>query len=268
MTKQTNRPGLTLTELLVVLAILALLASLVVVRLSGILERSQSAVQASSLSDVARTIENYYGIHKSYPDGWDTLVEGSGLYGAGRNSHTLHPNLVSMLNGTPAPLDAATTGASLKAVGINHGTTHVDPTSFPDLSPSDSGSNPDGLHSGHFVGGHGGGSALSVVFLNKSNSAVDYLLKNELNLPSSVVASHQFIVLGFGPRNWAVSEIVQQAPLVESGDPGRYYSRALAVFMLGNSAQEKAQFVGVIGPDGRSIRQSINDFNEQSVRDH
>jgi prepilin-type N-terminal cleavage/methylation domain-containing protein len=257
------RRALTLVELLVVVAILALLAGLILAKMGGILERSQSAVQAANIHDSSRFIETYYALHKTYPDGWDLLVEGTAA-GASTMYSKLSPQVAAMLQVTQLSSDQIN---SLRAIGINHANIHNAAHPF----PSDSAGTDVGV--GVHLIGHGGAAEHDqVVTLNKTNPAADQLLRADFNLPSygatSYVATHTFVVFGFGPKNWAVSEVVQAAPMLESLDAGRYYARALAVFAVPNTGTEKAAFVGVFGPDGRSLRTSQADYNKQAPRDH
>lgn len=69
------RSGFTLIEMLVAMAILALLLSLVVPRYFDSLDRSKDAVLMENLKTTRDVIDKFYGDHGRYPDSLAELVE-------------------------------------------------------------------------------------------------------------------------------------------------------------------------------------------------
>lgn len=71
-----NRQGFTLIEILVVVAIIALLASMVIIGLRGAQARGRDARRISDLKQVQTGLELYYSSNGKYPDTLDqaTLV--------------------------------------------------------------------------------------------------------------------------------------------------------------------------------------------------
>lgn len=69
------RRGFTLIEMLVAMAILALLLSLVVPRYFDSLDRSKDAVLMENLKTTRDVIDKFYGDHGRYPDSLAELVE-------------------------------------------------------------------------------------------------------------------------------------------------------------------------------------------------
>jgi general secretion pathway protein G len=76
--KLNRQRGLTLFELLVVLAILAFLATLVAPRVVGYLGRAKTDIARTQASNIASSLELYYldyGRYPELPDGLTALVE-------------------------------------------------------------------------------------------------------------------------------------------------------------------------------------------------
>ena len=69
------RRGFTLIEMLVAMAILALLLSLVVPRYFDSLDRSKDAVLMENLKTTRDVLDKFYGDHGRYPDSLAELVE-------------------------------------------------------------------------------------------------------------------------------------------------------------------------------------------------
>lgn len=73
-----RRRGLTLIELVVVLAILVALVGLVVSLFPGLVARASRSTTASSLQDVARAVQINYTTTLSYGSGFDSLLNSGG----------------------------------------------------------------------------------------------------------------------------------------------------------------------------------------------
>ena len=256
------RKAMTLMELVVVIGIMALLAAITIPKLIDVFERSRSGTQAYSIAEASRMVETHYGIYKKYPDGWDALTDsGSKIYSK------LSPNLIGT---TATPGTFFTTHSltdlqisSLSRVGMSHVFLH-DATSV----PSDSGT--DRRHFGDGSGHDGTANIRTLVAVDKTAGTDGYnLLVNEFNLTpnnsTKLLDNNVFIVLGFGPKNTAVQSVVQGAPLMEHLDPTKYYSRALAVFQVPLTSGASARFVGIFGPDGRTLKTSISDYQSGEV---
>jgi len=264
---QVRRPvrrGFSLAELLVVIGVIALLAAIIIPRLADVYERSRSGVQAYSLTDASRTIENFFGVNKKYPDGWDTLtVDGGTLYT--KLSPGLGGTRTFLTTGTLTP-DQVT---SLNLAGIGHVFLHDATTS----AYSDSGT--DRRHFGTGSGHDGTANINTVAVVNKAAGTDGLsLLINDFGLNPNksasdttmpIITGNTFVAFGFGPRCNVVTNMSQSAPLFEAADPTKYYARGIAVFQVPNTGTTRAKFVGMIGPDGRTSRTSLGDYQSGQV---
>ncbi len=79
-----RRRGLTLIELVVVLAILVALVGLVVSLFPGLVARASRSTTAATLRDISRTVQIHYTTSLNYGSGYDSLVttNGTALYSA------------------------------------------------------------------------------------------------------------------------------------------------------------------------------------------
>ena len=71
------RGGLTLLELVVVMAILIALAGILVPVFPDLLARASTSTGATNLTEVAKAVQMYQGLYRSYPDLLDSLVDGT-----------------------------------------------------------------------------------------------------------------------------------------------------------------------------------------------
>jgi general secretion pathway protein G len=73
-TRAVIRSGFTLVELLVVMAILALLLTIAVPRYMNSVEKSREAVLRANLALTRQMLDKYFEDNGKYPDGLDSLV--------------------------------------------------------------------------------------------------------------------------------------------------------------------------------------------------
>lgn len=72
---KTGKSGFTLVELLVVMAIIALLLSIAAPRYFHSVERAREAVLHENLATTRHALDKYYGDNGKYPDTLDMLVQ-------------------------------------------------------------------------------------------------------------------------------------------------------------------------------------------------
>ena len=87
LSKRT-RDGFTLVELLVVMAIVAMLLTLAVPRYFGSVQKSKEAVLKQDLTRIRDSLDKYYGDVGKYPDTLDDLVVRKYLRGIPRDPIT------------------------------------------------------------------------------------------------------------------------------------------------------------------------------------
>lgn len=271
---QRRARAFTLIELVVVIAVLALIAALVVPKMMDIYDRSRSGTQAYSLSDIDRQINIYYALNHKYPEGWDSLLtavnpstEPSGVYAK------LAPTLTAAggyIVTTPHALTADQI-TSLNNAGVSHMFAHDATTTDVNYSASER----------HHLGvsgttGHDGTANLGQVLTidttfdttTHTGSKGYNLLVNDFglgantdgaNVPSRI-AAHTYVVFGLGYKSSIVQAQIEEAPVLENAASASSYARALCVFEIPNTGTEKALLVGVLGPDGRTKREALSDY--------
>lgn len=79
MLLRINNSGFTLVELLVVMAIIALLLSIAMPRYYNSVEKSREAVLRQNLSMTRQALDKYFGDNGKYPDTLEQLVSGKYL---------------------------------------------------------------------------------------------------------------------------------------------------------------------------------------------
>src|SRR4051812_43606226 len=74
--KRPQRVGLTLMELVVVMAILIALAAIVIPLMPGMLGRAERASRATNSQEIYKCIQLFQSMYSHYPNDWDALTDG------------------------------------------------------------------------------------------------------------------------------------------------------------------------------------------------
>src|SRR5262245_30946976 len=101
--------GLTLIELVVVVAILGILAAMLLPKFEGLQGAANEAAAASSAVDAAKLIGQYKTVKTVYPDRWDSLTDGQNMVQSGSVA-LQRLGLHSELTGTGTSTDKLTLG--------------------------------------------------------------------------------------------------------------------------------------------------------------
>jgi prepilin-type N-terminal cleavage/methylation domain-containing protein len=237
------RRGLTLIELVVVVAILGVLAAMLLPKFEGLQNAADHAAAASSVADTAKLIETYKSSKMVYPDGWDSLTDGAAMWTSG-NVGTKTKGLDDELAGKLTVMTTALTAAQVSAfqsVGIN---TILNVTTTSTDRPGDMFTTPVLLS-----------TSTKLVVVNNSNSdgmkIIDHVYRqNKLAGATSgtLPANTQLVVFGLGPQNALLTgNSMMEAPTYGHVNAQYIYNRLLVVFELTAS---KVTFKAVLGADG------------------
>jgi len=241
--------GLTLIELVVVLAILVALVGLVLAFFPGLLSRASRSTSASSIQDVARAVQVNYTTALTYGTGYDSLLNtgGAALFSK------LAPLSAAQM-ARVASLDAAD-AAALGALGINS-YRHLDNTIANDATFNVSEAAPVSIAAG------------SVPVATISS----VLVQNSLRGNYAVVgATPIYVVFGLNKLASIVggNQMLQDAPVRAGADanenPTTSYQRYGLVFLIDNSgpaSARKARFVGACAFTGNGITTAEGDLQQ------
>ena len=247
------RRGFTLIELVVVIAVLAILSTLVLPKLDLFKLKAGKAVAAADMADVTRYVEGYRISKDLFPNNWDSLLDSvatTQLY-----AH-LHPNLLgpaaSGIPGSPQKLMLATIGTDLELRSLNSvGITAVHDHDIGMAYPSDSAANT-GVRTLH-VGD-------SYATLNALDPAAQETLANLYPQTGGVVPSGKTVaILGLGPSNGIVGSQLHDAPTYPNADHVTIYCRFLCAFEISADGKE-ARLLGTLGADGDPLEGEIADY--------
>lgn len=223
--KQAVR-GLTLIELVVVLAILVALVGLVLAFFPGLVGRASRSTSASSIQDVARAVQINYTTSLSYGTGYDSLITtGGGSIFAG-----LAPNSFTDLQLATLTLSDA---AAINILGITNLYQNV--------------LNPSGVTDATFnVSTNSIAVAASTPVATLTNVTVQAAVRGNYTVQGTGV----YVVVGVNKTASIVggNSILQDAP-VRAGanaaeNPSTSYQRYGLVFLVDGATTRTARFLG------------------------
>jgi prepilin-type N-terminal cleavage/methylation domain-containing protein len=258
------RRGLTLVELVFVVAILAILAAFLAPRLGFIRNLARSASAADQVAEVVKQTVLFNGAFGTFPQGWDTLTNSSG---------TLSPALDSGLSGVLTP-------TALDATGLRSIVGQISPQGasgtaiFYDLDDSllASGTLPGDIGTiQRVVTTASTGSQATFAQVRTDNAAGQAIYKQiygEVAAPGGVPTDGtRLIALGAGPNNGLVGKSALQIPVINLKDTTKY-NRAiilLKIFPTGSTAPNvpagsAASTSTGLTPDGKTIQGALRQY--------
>ena len=282
ITRQRDRAGLTLMELVVVMTILVALAGILVPLLPGLFTRSAIATNSTNVPEIGKAIGVYQQMYLQFPNNWDALTDASGNVIDYFANGSACP-AADWTGGTENPGNGEITQLTLTAnevtalVGV--GITQVQamvktvPSSIGNFDPTFN-YYPDEQSGGT---ANPAGNAISVAGVTylagldpTSGSGPAYKRCIALNLPTT----GRYVCLGLGPRNSMISKTVQVPP-VHVGDqpvlnPEYGYQRFVAVFKVSDTAVgsnfTQAELVAVVSvkDDGLGQVDNVKEFYKLS----
>lgn len=249
------RRGLTLIELVVVVAILGVLAAMLLPKFEGLQSSANHAAAASSAADAARVIGTYKSSKMVYPDGWDSLMSGTALWtpgNVGQQTKGLHLQLSDPTTGKLTNLSTALTSTQVTALA-SAGITKVYnlTTTLTSSRPGDMFTTPETISTTTKLaivnpGTSGGKKIIDHIYRQNLQPG---MTSGTINPDTSGVGDgvSQLIVFGIGPQSALVPNSMLEAPTYGNVNAQFIYNRLLAVFELTAS---KVTFKGVLGCDG------------------
>lgn len=236
--------GLTLVELLVVLAIITAVAGIVIPIIPDSQERSHGATGAGNIREIAKAVELHRSATGSFGDEWDSLIDSNGL--------TVTSDLqVLNINAPAANSDEEAVALALAAAGIATSYEHDD---FSDDSVDQTF---DGLTTG------------PVLKLGGDNEVSELTSAGEAQLglePSGVTGSPvRYIAFGLGRESTLIGRSLVDTPVqYPSGatNPTDHYSRFIVVFAVpeNGSPLRLATITAVENLSGGDRLQRLGDF--------
>lgn len=234
-----NKRALTLIELLITLAVLAIVAGIAITSLEGTQQGAQDTVDLSNQVDIDRAITLYNATHNgSYPDGYDSLLNATDntvIYD-GDGSPTNQGFFGHFGKFTVGTLTAGHKH-SLSRVGIT--TVYDSDTAAADPNRSTDAAAPRSIID--FADPN-----TQVIFIDPASTSGQDAYADFGQDPTDT--SFSLVVLGIGPRTSLVGDNqggLREAP-ISSGLSNVYYNRYFAVYKIFDDFTNFAQLLGVL----------------------
>jgi len=247
---RTRRAGLTLVELVIVVAILAVLAGLIIPKLGQTKSKSKAASAAATIQETSNNIQIYsHTTNRGFPQHVDSLVTTGGsvsLYAK------LHKNLKAQLTAEElTDLELA----SLTGWGFQYVMDH-DPAST------------DAPNSAVVERDLALGTEKTMAAVNAdSKIALSIYPDTDGDGVANAPAGERLIAVGIGPKNDMVGKTMVQAPamsLVSKKTGQVLYNRAIALIAVYDTADypKFGHFKGVVSAWGAPADEHIGDYLE------
>lgn len=236
-----RRVGLTLIELVVVLAILAALASLLIPKVDFLKGSADKAAAAAGIEGVAGNLQLYRTVKGKFPAQFDSLI----ITGTTNRIATFHPVNEMTVVTVPADTASVQTQFSLWHMGITSVMDHLDPATNPAVLRCDSGTvqrviaGPPTFTT----------SDQSLVSLTANGGIERAIYPGPNSSTSSKPAEVTLICLGVGPACTANGVTMSNTPLYAGVDAETTYGRYIAVFAA-HANGKPAELKAVLDPLG------------------
>jgi len=238
--------GFTLIEMVVVLAVLAAVASLVIPKVDFVRRSADTATTANGQGNVASNLQFHRVAKGTFPNRFDSLIEGDAasttIYGKLPMKFSLGPGQFSVgpIHATPSPTTLSYVFPSPFTL-MNH-----DPAV---TYASDSGATevPVAVATTNFVKIVEGSTIAKGIY--PPNGTFPTTTRPVL------------IALGVGPQCTAVGNSMISAPLYTTTDPAASYGRYIAIFAVyPETPGKRAELKGVVDPAGQSVNTNLKNY--------
>jgi prepilin-type N-terminal cleavage/methylation domain-containing protein len=251
--------GFTLVELLVVVAVLAVLAGLLIPKFDSVQSKANHGAAASSVNDVGRLIQTFKVTKNRYPNGWDSLIDpatGNLWTAATLDLPQLNSGLTGVLDPTKAKLTTTTvTAGQLGSLGRRGITTIYNLTAASTANAGD-----------RFTTAETISATSKIAVLNRTTTAgkkiIDHIYPANLRpggTSGTIPTNKELAVFGFGNNNELIGTSILETPFYGNADPVLVYNRLLVVFEV-DANGGNADFKGVLAADGDLLNDMINNF--------
>lgn len=277
---ESNRPGFTLIELVVVLMIIAAIAALIIPQVAMLGRTTDMAASAKTQADLNNNIQMHFVQLKRFPQGFDSLLVDAG--GSGTPTGVLAP--VGIDGATAATSDTDQYGGLPVngAQSTNLANQLVLGTLTGQFRRSLTRTGMDWVYDHETdrgaYGGNNNDSALyqralvdpiPVAEVYTNNNSSETLGAGyggaqtniaQILFPEGVPANTRLVAFGVGQRCSLVPKTMNQAPIYPGND-GRYYGHYVAIFQVFDTG-ERAVLVAVVDSYGRTTKYTIQQYNE------
>jgi prepilin-type N-terminal cleavage/methylation domain-containing protein len=220
------RRGLTLMELIVVIAILVALAGVLIPLFPSMIGRAHTSTGATNDGETAKAVQIYEATYFNYPNQFDSLM---GTGGTALFTKLPGGGTVGGVTELTTATLTADTAAALTNAGINAVWDLDDATADPTFNPY---------------------GAIRTIADTGTVVVLGTDAKQRMNLP----AAETFVVLGLGRKCTMIGTTITDPPVHFADDqentPDKVYGRKGLVFLItkngGTAAREKAKFVTTV----------------------
>jgi len=247
------RPALTLVELVVVLAIMAVLAALVIPRLGFIKDSADTVSSAAGSTELANNLEIYKASTGLYPLRMDSLIKDdkSGLYDrfSSNGSTAAAPTWLVMED-----LTAGTDGYwySILRAGMTSVADHVAYTALSDPSAS-----------GTTIRDYNTDGKTAVVATTGTTAVRIMQAAGYADAAALTAENAKLVAYGIGPRCGLIGQTMSNVPR-HSAQPQEFYGRYIAIFAAYNNGfgagTKAAQLRCVVDSRGFPVDYRLNQY--------